>query len=293
MRSDVQTPAAKLGIALPVYNGANYIEKTLDSILGQTFTDFVLAISDNASTDRTSAICADYAKRDPRVRYLRNAANLGLAANTVQAYELAKPNEYCTLVGHDDLWMPKYAECLIEALESRPEASLAFSWFTHIDGQGALIRECGAQSFSKLPKTGCSRADRVCYPYHIAELAHGIYRSSCFDVPLVATRYGIYEDVFLIHSLAAQGAFVITPDFLFSKRLHGTNASSSREYKKANRAIDCSLAVAELRRRYGLTLFESVRLWANLVRRYRIERPLRNQFGRARRFASRILSTKE
>ncbi|HVX59783.1 MAG TPA: glycosyltransferase, partial [Pirellulales bacterium] len=54
----------RVSIGLPVYNGENYLALAIDSLLAQTYQDFELIISDNASTDRTEAICRDYASRD-------------------------------------------------------------------------------------------------------------------------------------------------------------------------------------------------------------------------------------
>ena len=62
----------RLSIGLPVYNGERFLAQALECLLAQTFRDFELVISDNASTDRTSEICYAYVQRDPRVRYVRN-----------------------------------------------------------------------------------------------------------------------------------------------------------------------------------------------------------------------------
>jgi glycosyltransferase involved in cell wall biosynthesis len=70
-----------VSIGMPVYNGESYIRKALDSLLGQTFNDFELIISDNASKDSTEEICREYAERDPRIRYVRQSQNLGAVAN--------------------------------------------------------------------------------------------------------------------------------------------------------------------------------------------------------------------
>src|SRR5689334_3559190 len=75
----------KVSIGLPVYNGENYLAKTIASILAQTFTDFELIICDNASSDSTQRICEDFARQDARVRYGRNEKNLGAGPN----YDLA------------------------------------------------------------------------------------------------------------------------------------------------------------------------------------------------------------
>jgi len=69
------TQSSKVSIGLPVYNEQSFIRETLDSILNQTFEDFELIISDNASTNQTEAICQSYVARYKRVRYLRNPEN--------------------------------------------------------------------------------------------------------------------------------------------------------------------------------------------------------------------------
>jgi glycosyltransferase involved in cell wall biosynthesis len=72
-------PAPQVSIGLPVYNCENFLAAALDSLVTQTFTDFELIISDNASTDGTSDICRDYAAKDPRIRYFRSEVNRGAA----------------------------------------------------------------------------------------------------------------------------------------------------------------------------------------------------------------------
>jgi glycosyltransferase involved in cell wall biosynthesis len=70
-----------VSVGLPVYNGERYLSRALDSILEQSLSDFELIISDNASSDTTEAICRDYARRDPRIRYVRQRENLGAPRN--------------------------------------------------------------------------------------------------------------------------------------------------------------------------------------------------------------------
>src|SRR5690242_8068616 len=68
-------------IGMPVWNGERFISQAIESLLAQTYGDFELLISDNASTDATADICHAYASRDRRIRYLRQQRNLGANAN--------------------------------------------------------------------------------------------------------------------------------------------------------------------------------------------------------------------
>lgn len=75
----------KITVIVPVYNTEKYLRRCVDSILAQTFTDFELLLIDDGSTDGSSAICDEYAKKDSRVRVFHkenggvsSARNLGL-----------------------------------------------------------------------------------------------------------------------------------------------------------------------------------------------------------------------
>ena len=75
------TTVPRLSLGLPVYNGEEYLAESLDALLGQTFEDFELIISDNASTDGTDEICRRYAEKDSRIRYVRQPKNIGATPN--------------------------------------------------------------------------------------------------------------------------------------------------------------------------------------------------------------------
>lgn len=94
---------------MPVFNGEKYIREALDSLLAQTFTDFELIISDNASTDGTEAICREYVKKDPRIRYVRQPENRGGAANFWFLLDEAW-SEYFIWAACDDIRSHDYLE---------------------------------------------------------------------------------------------------------------------------------------------------------------------------------------
>src|SRR4051812_43091384 len=98
-----------LSIGIPVYNGARYLRMTLDSLLAQTYRDFEIIISDNASTDDTELICRAYAARDPRVRYHRAPVNLGAPANYRRAFDLST-GDYFKWQNADDIIAPTFVE---------------------------------------------------------------------------------------------------------------------------------------------------------------------------------------
>ena len=108
-----------ISIALPVFNGANYLREALDSICTQTFTDFEVLISDNASTDETPDICQEYARRDSRIKVKRSEQFLQQANNVNRAVNLCSA-EWVKLFCHDDLMEPDCIGRINEALEGAP-----------------------------------------------------------------------------------------------------------------------------------------------------------------------------
>jgi len=117
MNSSKNLNKMKLSIGLPVYNGEKFIQKCLDSILAQTFSNFELIISDNASTDNTSKICQEYSKKDKRIRYIRQENNIGLFPNFNFVLEQAK-NEFFMWMGVDDYILPDYVKKNMDILAS-------------------------------------------------------------------------------------------------------------------------------------------------------------------------------
>ena len=79
-----------VSIGMSVYNGEKYIRQTLNSLLNQTYKNFELIISDNASTDETKKICEEYAKREKKIKYIRQKENMGATYNFKFVLEQAK-----------------------------------------------------------------------------------------------------------------------------------------------------------------------------------------------------------
>lgn len=102
----------KVSIGMPVFNGEKFIRKALDALLGQSFTDFELNISDNASTDMTEAICREYAAKDSRIHYVRQTENIGPVEN-FQYVLNAAVGEYFMWAAADDIWDLNWIEELL------------------------------------------------------------------------------------------------------------------------------------------------------------------------------------
>ena len=117
----------RLSIGLPVYNGEDYLAESLEALLGQTYEDFELIISDNASTDGTTDICRRYARQDSRIRYFRQSRNLGCNPNHNFVIEQAR-GELFKLASDDDLYARDLLKRCVDVLDECPRYVLVHSW---------------------------------------------------------------------------------------------------------------------------------------------------------------------
>lgn len=107
-------PAVSIG--MPVYNGEKYLREALDTLLSQSYKDFELIISDNASTDATAIICKEYADKDPRIRYVKQTVNLGALANFTFVRDVAR-GEFFMWAAGDDKWDSNWISDMLETIK--------------------------------------------------------------------------------------------------------------------------------------------------------------------------------
>lgn len=120
MNENISTSVPLVSIGLFVYNGAQTLRAAIDSILNQSFSDFELIISDNASSDDTENICCEYAQKDLRVRYIRQRKNQGASKNMQVVFDEAR-GEYFMWAAHDDVRSLDYVDLNLRFLQSHPD----------------------------------------------------------------------------------------------------------------------------------------------------------------------------
>lgn len=108
--------ASTVCIGMPVYNGAKCVRAALDSLLAQTFPDFSIIVSDNASNDGTEDILKEYALRDPRITCVRQPRNIGAAANFKFVFDASK-SDYFMWAAVDDVRSPDFLERNVSFLD--------------------------------------------------------------------------------------------------------------------------------------------------------------------------------
>lgn len=222
-----------VSIGLPVYNGGNYLIEAIDSILSQTYTDYELIISDNASTDKTESICKLYAESDPRIKYYRNDENIGASANFRKVFELST-GKYFKWMGHDDICAPELMENCIAKLEEDESIILCYSRTTRIDEHGKVITQnyCDELNLnSDKPSERFKQFQRRFRTNTFCEPALGFHRAEILKQTRLIGSY-VSSDEILLGELAMRGKFYEIPESLFYRRLHSKQAGqANRSFK--------------------------------------------------------------
>lgn len=203
----------KVSVLMPVYNGAQYLQESIDSILRQTFTDFEFIIVDDGSTDDSAAIIAKNAQKDCRIISLCNEKNSGICVTLNRGLDIAK-GEYIARLDSDDMALPNRLEMQVAYMEQHPQV-------------GALGSD--VIFFGEDIKTHCFES-----LHSDAECKAGLLFSSCFAHPSVMLRKDIldkyelrYDDGFrgledfeLWYRMSEYTEFANLPQALTKYRIH-------------------------------------------------------------------------
>jgi glycosyltransferase involved in cell wall biosynthesis len=216
-----QIPRVALG--LPVFNGEPFLGEAIESVLAQTFEDWVLTIADNASSDGTKEICEEYAARDARIRYRRSPENIGAAPNYNLCYELSPQAEYFKWVASDDLISPNFLETCVSLLDGDPSIAVAFPTAVYIDREGEVI---GRQRRDDLGLTSDDPGERA---HELMRQAlegpdvywaiYGLMRRSALERTDLHGTY-VASDQVLLFQLALVGKLVQVHEAQFLRREH-------------------------------------------------------------------------
>jgi glycosyltransferase involved in cell wall biosynthesis len=209
-----------LSIGLPVYNGEKYLAQSIEALLGQSYEDFELIISDNTSTDGTAEICHHYQELDSRIRYFRQEHNIGGAPNHNFLVEQAR-GELFKWASHDDLYARDLLKRCVQALEEFPDVSAAHSWTALIDASGTITKAVRYPLATSSP-IASERFRSVLYENGGDDDGAVIRMSVLRRIPLLGSYH--HSDRTLTAGLALQGPFYQVPDFLYLRRDHDERA---------------------------------------------------------------------
>ncbi|MGF1568125.1 MAG: glycosyltransferase family 2 protein [Nodosilinea sp.] len=220
----------RLVIGMPVYNGGKHISETIESILNQSFADFRLLISDNASTDNTEDVCRHYAESDPRVVYHRQAHNLGMAPNFNYVFR-PEGSPYFKWAAHDDILKPDYLQHCIDLLDKDASLALAHCPTLRIDDNShelGTYRDLGLQG-DRIRE----RFWRIMWTINIYEI-YAVMRSDYVaKTKLAGSYFGSERNI--LADLLLQGNIGYLDEALFARRDHeGSLTAMHLESKEKN-----------------------------------------------------------
>ena len=222
------SPSARVTVGMAAYNGALFMRHAIESLLAQTYTNFILLISDDGSTDATSAIAQEYVLRDSRVRYVRQREHLGAARNFDYLLH-ATDTEYFAWAADDDVWDPKFLERLVQTLDSCPEAVLASGRIDVIDRRGERLRRMNPKwvhlfnRATRIRSLAAVLGDRT--GADLPSFLYGLVRRKALLATGGYERQGGPWDVYagadlnLLFALLLQGPFRFVDETLFWKRI--------------------------------------------------------------------------
>lgn len=131
----------KISVIMPAYNAEKYIAEAMDSILGQTFGDFEFIILNDCSKDRTEEVILSYT--DPRIVYVKNEENMGVARTLNKGLELAK-GEYIARMDADDISLPERFAKQVTYLDTNRQ-------YAAVGSNAIIFYEDGTQHYTDVP----------------------------------------------------------------------------------------------------------------------------------------------
>lgn len=212
-----------VSIGLPVHNGEQYLEEAIFSILGQSFEDLELVISDNGSNDRTAPICRAFAEHDERVRYYRSHDNRGAAWNYNRVFALSR-GRFFKWAAHDDVCEPQFLARCLESFGRAPNSVvLVYPRTLFVDAHGDPLGVDGDR-FETTASWPAKRAAHMVSRLSRANAVFGLIRSEALHRTRLIDRFASSDYVLLLE-LALLGQIREVPEVLLRRRLH---AASSR-----------------------------------------------------------------
>lgn len=212
------SPRVVLGA--PLYGRVDYLPEALESLLAQSYRDMAVVAVDDASPDRTPEVLAAYADRDHRLRWERNPARIGMAANWRRAFALAlalyPDAEYFAWASDHDVWHARWLEALVAELDRHPEAVLAYPRRVVIDGEGRAV---GAPWSFETRGIADARARlrSAAWRMRAGDMVYGLFRVEALRRAGVF-RPLLWPDRLLLAELTAEGRFHQVPEVLWTRR---------------------------------------------------------------------------
>ena len=231
------TPA--VSVLMAVYNGQDYLQQALDSILKQSFTDFEFIIVNDGSTDDTARILA--AQHDPRLILLDNPENIGLTRSLNRALPAAQ-GQYIARQDADDISLPHRLATQVAHLDRNSNTILVSCDLEIINAQGKVIGELKRAIDPLLVRWN------MYFYNHIGGHSQVMSRrEAILEIGGYSESYRYSQDYDLWLRLMQRGNLVVLPDVWIQWRLHEKNISINLLSEQEQVSLRCSQeAIASL-----------------------------------------------
>lgn len=226
----------RLSIGLPIFNGDSFVRRAIESHLAQTYGNFELIISDNASTDNTVAICEEYARKDNRVRVIRQHVNCGVNQNHMKVFALAQ-GEFFRWAAADDIPSTDLLDHAVTLLDRDPALVAYIPDTVNIDESGTLTRRL-ERTLDLRSASPVERAAAVLSNNYQMVFPQGLMRRS--TLLSTSCRWNYFGwDFILLLELALRGQLCNVEGPLLYRRLHGGSAAlSTRKIAEVRKWVD-------------------------------------------------------
>lgn len=218
----METKKTRATVLMPVYNGEKFLGEAIDSILGQTYTDFEFLIIDDGSTDQSRNIVLSY--NDNRIELICNSENLGLEKTLNKGIKQAK-GEYIARMDCDDISLPQRLQKQIDFMDANPQISVCGSW----------VKTFG--NSNKVWKYPLNHEEICCWLLFFTAFAHPavIFRKELFlDNKLLydeRQQFERAEDYELWVRISQKHKLANLDTVLLKYRLHGTKVGMKYKQK--------------------------------------------------------------
>lgn len=216
----------KVMVCLPVYNGMQYIDRCISSVLSQAYSDFDFCIFVNKSSDGTLQACERYKSQDARIRVFPSDDFLSATENFQRAWDLAeRESDYYLIIAHDDYINQNYLSDSIAALESDKSKFLAAPSVSFIHHENIKNIEFDKNLLNLDTLRTPFRIKRISFP---ASWFYGVYRKG--SEAIIREALELYPDGWGVDRLCVQ-LFLLRAKIIFCEgaRIFVQTGSSSAE----------------------------------------------------------------
>lgn len=204
-----------LTMGMPVYNEQEHIGEAIESLLAQTYRDFILIIVDNASEDRTPDICRYYADKDERIVFVRNKKNRGSMFSFCYLLEQIKTPFFMLCSGHDR-WHPRFVEKLLPALKEE-NVILSYPRTKVIEMDGTMGKFCLDDYTTVAMDNPAKRYLYLLRRIKMCNLIHGIWLTRALKNCILTAKTVFLDDIILA-TATLEGKFKQDNEVLFYRR---------------------------------------------------------------------------